>query len=280
MPTWLTTLPERFWTSSPVGIRAPECSPLYITRYSGPRKSASFSSYGWWEFTAMIGGSTRLTVNKTAVTQRKNDILLLAPGTRHTEEGEADTIWVGFRGTRVATLAGGLGPFTLVKSKMLTEDFRALFAFAEQAGPGIGPELDAMTLAALARFVRLATQSAQGPAPGWVERAREQIRTRLAERLTIPDLARAASCSEGYFRQIFRRHTGQTPTAYIQQVRMREACHLLAHTPWPIGDVAREVGIEDQHQFSHVFRRIVGQSPSQWRESGRDLNQAALESGN
>ena len=267
-------LDAALWTTSPYGGRSVECSPLYIDRYAGVRETKAINCYSCWELTAVISGSTRLTTDKTTVTERKDELLLLAPRVRNAEEGEmADTIWLGFIGTRVATATRGLGPVTLVRSHALTESVERMWLFTHQRGGPIGPELDAWTAQILSEFIRLANPSVTAhQAVDWVEDAIQWIVHNLeaAEPIRVSDLARRFKCSEGHFCRVFRARTGHPPVTYILRVRIRRAIHLLQNTDWPVAEIARAVGIVNPFYFSRAFRSILGRNPSDYRARARN----------
>ncbi|MEI6212080.1 MAG: AraC family transcriptional regulator [bacterium] len=260
-------LDAALWTTSPYGGRSVECSPLYIDRYAGGRKSTAPNSYRCWELTAVVSGSIQLTVGKTTTTMCKNDLFLLAPHARHVEEGKmADTIWLGFNGARVAAAAHGLGPVTVVRSHALVESVERLWLFARQQGGAIGPELDAWTAQILAEFVRLVRQSdGKARASDWVEDAVRSIESSISEPIRVSELAHRLQCSEGHFCRVFRDRTGYPPVTYIVRARIRRALHLLQHTDWTIAKIARAVGMASPFYFSRTFRRIAGKNPSECR---------------
>ena len=63
----------------------------------------------------------------------------------------------------------------------------------------------------------------------------------------------------------FRRWMGVTPTEYIQQVRVREACRLLSQTDETIESIAYAVGFPDRFYFSRVFKKHTNVPPAQYR---------------
>lgn len=71
----------------------------------------------------------------------------------------------------------------------------------------------------------------------------------------------------------FRRHWGAAfqlpPARFLQQLRMREACRLLAETTLPINAIAHSVGFEDELYFSRRFRKEQKMSPSDYRNAYR-----------
>jgi YesN/AraC family two-component response regulator len=91
------------------------------------------------------------------------------------------------------------------------------------------------------------------------------IRTHLAERLSVEDLAQAAGLSVFYFTRMFKAATGRTPHDYVMEVRVEEAEKLLASTQLPLGEIASRLGFANQAHFSAVFRRKRGRPPSSLR---------------
>jgi AraC-like DNA-binding protein len=69
-----------------------------------------------------------------------------------------------------------------------------------------------------------------------------------------------------YLCHIFKKNCGLTISAYIQQLRIQRAKHLLLNSSRSIGDIAEEIGYRDSLYFSRLFKKAVGISPSRYRE--------------
>jgi two-component system response regulator YesN len=65
---------------------------------------------------------------------------------------------------------------------------------------------------------------------------------------------------------MFKEETGIPVTEYINMARIKKAKELLANTSLKVYEIAYEVGFNDQHYFSSVFKKIVGLSPTEYRE--------------
>lgn len=67
----------------------------------------------------------------------------------------------------------------------------------------------------------------------------------------------------------FRRHWGRIvripPAQYQMQLRIRQACRLLAETRLGIGEIARSLGYDDPLYFSRRFHKTIGQTASEYR---------------
>ncbi|RMD81132.1 MAG: helix-turn-helix domain-containing protein [Lentisphaerae bacterium] len=85
------------------------------------------------------------------------------------------------------------------------------------------------------------------------------------EDIRISDLARKACLSKGAFHRAFRKATGVSPIAYLNQLRIRHACNYLRTSDKSITDIGFEVGFQDSNYFCRQFRKIMTITPSQYR---------------
>ena len=107
-----------------------------------------------------------------------------------------------------------------------------------------------------------------------IARARAYIAERHTEVLTLTDVARAVNMSSYHFCKRFHAATGLTFTDYVARVRVEHVRQSLLDPHVRISEAAYAAGFQSLSQFSRVFRRIVGESPSAFRER-LDLAQSA-----
>lgn len=91
------------------------------------------------------------------------------------------------------------------------------------------------------------------------------VLTHFRDRWPLDDYARAVGLSARHLSRLCRLATGQTPTAYVEAVTMREACRLLVYTRDGIAAVGYQLGFDDPSYFSRAFRRHTGQTPGDYR---------------
>ena len=89
------------------------------------------------------------------------------------------------------------------------------------------------------------------------------------ERLSVARIAKSVNCSESYINHIFKKKSGMSVSAYINTVRVRHAKELLTSADEPVSAVAFAVGYSDANYFSDVFRKIVGMTPTAYRNMYR-----------
>ncbi|HKU39115.1 MAG TPA: AraC family transcriptional regulator [Polyangiales bacterium] len=100
----------------------------------------------------------------------------------------------------------------------------------------------------------------------WQERrAKGYIDARLAENVSLADVARECALSVAQFARAFKRSTGVPPYQYLTQRRLERARKLLLNPQLPLADVAILCGFADQSHFTKVFRRHFGVSPGSFR---------------
>lgn len=99
-----------------------------------------------------------------------------------------------------------------------------------------------------------------------LNRVLEFVDANIAIDLCVSTLAAVAGMSPFYFCRSFKQSTGITPHRYVLQCRMEQAKRLLQEKNGHLMEVAHEVGFADQSQFTRVFHKIVGITPSQYRK--------------
>jgi AraC-like DNA-binding protein/ligand-binding sensor protein len=113
---------------------------------------------------------------------------------------------------------------------------------------------------------RMAIQS-HHEEPSSVVKARQYIREHHGEAISLTEVARAVNMSTFYFCKTFKSATGFTFTDYVSRFRIERARELLLNPQARIGEVAYEAGFQSLTHFNRSFHRVLGESPSAYRES-------------
>lgn len=114
---------------------------------------------------------------------------------------------------------------------------------------------------AIATFARLGNATTEHTRP--VRRAMEYLRERLAEPITLDDLATHAALDKFHLCRAFRAQIGMPPHAYLTHLRIQRARELLSQGV-RASDLAPRVGLYDQSLLTRHFRRIVGTTPARY----------------
>ena len=91
------------------------------------------------------------------------------------------------------------------------------------------------------------------------------IETNYMYDISMQDLARHMNYSEAYFCKLFKQCFNKNFTSYLTEYRVAEAERMLAMPTVNVKDIGRAVGYSDSNYFAKVFKRITGQSPTEYR---------------
>lgn len=99
--------------------------------------------------------------------------------------------------------------------------------------------------------------------------------TRIQERIeaslelgypNIEELAKICGISQGHLSRSFKQATGRHIHKFISEERMQTAMRLLREDHRSCEDVAYRLGYKSSAYFSTAFRRVVGQTPTQFKQ--------------
>ena len=92
------------------------------------------------------------------------------------------------------------------------------------------------------------------------------MQTHLASNpLSLQDLAKQFGMSPRNYNRRFLQATGQSPSQYLQSLRMNEARELLQNSNLTIGEISFRVGYIDASYFTTLFKRFNNVTPRQFR---------------
>lgn len=92
------------------------------------------------------------------------------------------------------------------------------------------------------------------------------IHDHYAESPSLADIARFVHVSPFHFHRMFTRQVGISPKHYLQMKQLQVARWRLRSQRTPIGQVAIDAGFASHGHFTSTFRRVVGVSPTTYRE--------------
>lgn len=121
----------------------------------------------------------------------------------------------------------------------------------------------AQHLSLVSNQLMVARVNAEPPA---ITRAKQFIQEHQADELSLGDVAKAVNASTFYFCKLFKKSTGLNFTEYLSRVRIEKARNLLLNPNLRISEVAFASGFQSLTHFNRIFRRIAGESPTQYRK--------------
>jgi len=121
----------------------------------------------------------------------------------------------------------------------------------------------AQHLSMLSNQVVVAQENAEPPV---ITRAKDFIQEHQTENLRLSHVAKACNTSTFYFCKMFKKVTGINFTDYLSRVRIEKSKNLLLNPNLRVSEIAFEVGFQSLTHFNRVFKKILGQSPTEYRE--------------
>ena len=117
-------------------------------------------------------------------------------------------------------------------------------------------------LSALINQIVLEKQNSE---PLLVRKAREYIAQHKMEPLSLAAVAQASGASVFHFCKVFKKTTGLRFTDYVGRMRLEDAKTQLLNPNRRVSEIAYDVGFQSLTQFNRMFKRTLGQSPTEFR---------------
>ena len=117
-------------------------------------------------------------------------------------------------------------------------------------------------VAALSNQLIVERENAEPPA---IARAKAFINEHSTEELSLEQVAKAVNMSSFYFCKMFKKFAGVNFTEYVSRIRIEKARNLLLNPNLRISEIAYEVGFQSLTHFNRVFKKVLGQSPTEFR---------------
>ncbi|SFI53138.1 helix-turn-helix domain-containing protein [Albimonas pacifica] len=159
-------------------------------------------------------------------------------------------------------------------SPVIRSAFRNLWVLSEDEGAPsrlLARAAGCEILAELCRLGGAPFAPVRGGLARWAEqRCIELMHARIAEDISLDELAAEARLSPFHFARMFKRSLGVPPRVYLTRLRMEKACRLLERTDLPITEIALEVGYSSNQVLARVFHKHMRMSPSEYRLATRD----------
>lgn len=99
-----------------------------------------------------------------------------------------------------------------------------------------------------------------------IKRMMTYIREHYRERISLEQIAEAASISERECLRCFQRNLNTTPFSYLLEYRIRRAAEELRETDRAVTEIAYDCGFGGSSYFAKTFKKQMECTPSQYRE--------------
>ncbi len=125
--------------------------------------------------------------------------------------------------------------------------------------------IEGLVIELLVELSRHQVRESAGTSPTWLRQAREVIRARFAERLSLADIAEAVGVHPVHLAREFRRFFHRTVGQQVRQLRIEYACREISKPNRALIDIALTAGFSDQSHFARTFKNLTGLTPLQFQ---------------
>ena len=108
-------------------------------------------------------------------------------------------------------------------------------------------------------------ESRRDAGQGLARAAREYVEAHSEEKFSLQEMADALFVNGSYLLRVFKANTGHTLLWYHNYIRCDRAKALLRNENMSISQVGEQVGFVSSAHFSHVFKKMTGMTPSDYR---------------
>lgn len=105
--------------------------------------------------------------------------------------------------------------------------------------------------------------------PVWLNELISQMY--LPENFTqgLPHMYKLANCTPEHLCRTFRKYVRQSPTQFLNGIKLEEAARKLIYTDYPIINITEDMGFHNLSHFYHLFHERYQMTPSNYRKYSR-----------
>ena len=100
-----------------------------------------------------------------------------------------------------------------------------------------------------------------------VARSIDYISDNLHRKITVAELASKNGVSAAHLTREFKKETGMTVSAYIQNMKLDTAKNMLVYSEFSPAEIAAVLAFSDQSYFTEVFRKKYGMPPGKYKKA-------------
>lgn len=100
-----------------------------------------------------------------------------------------------------------------------------------------------------------------------IQMAIDYINENYRKKLSLEDIAQYINLSVVHTSRLFKKETGKTVLDYISEVKLTKAKQMLDTGKYKVYEVADELGFNNAHYFSTLFKKFTGSTPSEYLQN-------------
>jgi AraC family cel operon transcriptional repressor len=258
----------------------------YALLQSAEKISRTLHSHNFFEIFLLIEGKIEHIVNGHHITLLDGSMTLIRPNDAHYYRpiSGCDCQIINLAVARRAIdelfyyLGEGFSPQRILASELpptvnlapsIKDQVKAkleqLHSIPVRSGANQRTALRMLLFDLMTHYFPLATQETNKELPDWLQQTCEEMQKPHNLALGVPRMLQLSAVSPEHLSRTVRKFFNQTPTNYVNQLRLTYAANLLTHSDRAILEIASDVGFESLSYFYTLFKEQYGQTPRQFR---------------
>ena len=235
-----------------------------VIRYRNVKLNSCFEmpyvELSYYDFTFILEGTMVYYADGVKIELHKNDAVFLKPGTMRARDfGDAPVRYVSFNFYAFEDVDLPFAPFM---PQCITENIRKLVSLYPPAELTTFFYAKEKCITMLNYIIfELLTASASKSKNEHVMKMMTHIEEHITENLTLTSVSTYANLSKEYTSYLFKRETGKTLTAYINERKMLLAKDLILNDKMSLQATAAYLGYENYNYFSKLFKKYMETTP-------------------
>ncbi|GHG06779.1 AraC family transcriptional regulator [Thalassotalea marina] len=210
---------------------------------------------------------------------KRGDLILISPNLAFQYQSKSDSkntvYWLNFSGKLADDFAERLlmkmeDGFGVVGAQELAfKDFETLIQLGSRGYTATNVIHAVHVLQQMLSFLalQLRLESFNVHSTFSLEMIESLMQENLHQELNLDTLAHYSQLSKFHFAKKFKELTDTSPIQYFINMKIQHACFQLDNTEDTIKQIAESLGYSDPYYFSRLFKKMVGISPKQYRQS-------------
>ena len=235
-----------------------------------------------WELLWVLDAPLKVTWQKKEFTLQPGDIVLFPPNLAHElhqTERISTFLCLQIASNILSVPAGLVTEDIVLKAHLIPEAYHTVRQYALEIAECYfyrEPLYELQCLGKSALMMHILLKSIPCRSMTAEEAANENLRNARLMRLTqyveenfthkirLADFAAAEGCSVSYLSHFIKNTMNQTFQDYVNSVRFRHACKLIAEGKLSMISISMEAGFSDYRYFSRAFQEAYGMTPAEY----------------
>ena len=214
----------------------------------------------YYDFSFVLEGQTVYYADGVKIVLQKNDAIFLPPGTiRSREESRGELRFVSFN---FAAPKGVDFPFPMYMPGCITQNIQRLVTLYPPSHLSSFYHAKEKCVNMLNYILFELLDAAELRCDNeHVRKILYYIEEHITEELTLQTISQVVNLSREYTSYIFKRETGKTLTAYVNERKLLLAKEMIQGGEMSLTDVADYLGYENYSYFCRIFKRYLETTP-------------------